>query len=528
VSQNISPSTEAEAGGIAQAAGIIALGNIASRVLGLVREQIIAFFFGASGLVSAFGVAAIIPKMIYEMLIGGMLSAALVPVFSQVEEQEGRDVLWALFSRVASLAAVALATIVLLLEALAPQVAWLLGGGFEPQLQAALTRMIRIIAPAVLFFGLSGVVTGLLYALRRFTYPAFGAAAFNLGVVIAAPLLAGRLDAYSLTVGVLLGSLLQLLIQTPDLRDLRFRPRLGLSHPALRRILVLYAPIALGLLVSNVQIGIDRRLASSTGESSIAWMDRATTLIQLPHGLVAVAISMAVLPTLSRLSAQKDWVGFRRMLGLGLRMVLVLIVPATLGLLVLAQPVVALIFEHGKFTGHDTFATAWALRFYLAGLVFAAIDWPLNYAFYARQDTLTPALVGMLSVGVYLAAALILIRPMGMLGLVLADSAKHLGHALVMLFLTGRRTGGLAGLKLAQTASKAVLAAGVMAGLMVLAQRGIAQLVDTSGLLEQLALLGVIAGMGILVYLGLIVLLRVGEVGMLRDRISQRLRRRDP
>jgi putative peptidoglycan lipid II flippase len=528
VSQTISPSTEAEAGGIAQAAGIIALGNIASRLLGLVREQIIAFFFGASGLVSAFGVAAIIPKMIYEMLIGGMLSAALVPVFSQVEEQEGRPALWELFSRVASLAAVVLAVIVLLLEALAPQVAWLLGGGFEPQLQAALAKMIRIIAPAVLFFGLSGVVTGPLYALKRFTYPAFGAAVFNLGIVIAAPLLSGRLDAYSLAVGVLLGSLLQLLIQTPDLRDLRFRWRLDLTHPALRRILVLYAPIALGLLVSNVQIGIDRRLASSTGESSIAWMDRATTLIQMPHGLVAVAISMAVLPTLSRLSAQEDWVGFRRTLGLGLRMVLVLIVPATLGLLVLAQPVVALIFEHGRFTTYDTFWTAWALRYYLAGLVFAAIDWPLNYAFYARQDTLTPALVGVLSVGVYLGAALILIQPLGMLGLVLADSAKHLCHALVMLTLTARRTGGLAGLQLVPTTGKALIAAGAMAGLMAVTMKGITGLVDTGEMVGQIVLLVVAGGIGILVYLGLITLLRVEEIGVLRDRVLQRLRRRGP
>ena len=338
VSQPASPSTAEEPnGGIARAASIIALGNIASRVLGLVREQIIAYLFGASGLVSVFRVASTVPTMIYDLLIGGMLSAALVPVFSQVAEQEGRAALWALFSRVASLVAVVLAVLVLLLEVLAPQVAWLLGGGFDPDLQAALAQMIRILAPAVLFFGLSGVVTGLLYALKRFTYPAFGAAVFNLGIIVAAPLLAGRLDDFSLAVGVLLGSLLQLLIQTPDLRDVRLRFRLDLPHPALRRILKLYLPIALGLVVSNLQIAIDRRLASSTGESSIAWMANATTLIQLPHGLVAVAISLAVLPTLSRLSARDDMAGFRGTLGQGLRLVLVLIVPATLGLLVLGQ-----------------------------------------------------------------------------------------------------------------------------------------------------------------------------------------------
>jgi putative peptidoglycan lipid II flippase len=523
VSQITPPSTERA--GIAQAASIISLGSIASRVLGLIREQIIAYLFGASGLVSAFGIAAMVPKMIYEMLVGGMLSAALVPVFSQVAEQQGRSALWGLFSRVASLLAIVLATIVLLLEVLASQVAWLLGGGFEPELQAALAQMIRIIAPAVLFFGLSGVVTGLLYTLKRFTYPAFGAAVYNLGIIIAAPLLAGRLDAFSLAVGVLLGSLLQLLILTPDLRGVRIRFRLDLSDPALRRILTLYLPIALGFLISNLQIAIDRRLASSTGESSIAWMDRATTLVQLPHGMVAVAISLAVLPTLSRLSAASDREGYRQTLGLGLRMVLVAIVPATFGLLVLAGPIVALVFEHGKFTAYDTYWTSWALRYYMFGLIFASIDWPLNYAFYARQDTLTPALVGVLSVGVYLIAALALIQPYGMLGLVLADSAKHISHALTMLILTRQRIGSLSDQRLGQTAAKALVAAGVMVGVIVLILNGIDCFVDTGRLTGQVIAVVVPGGLGALVYLGLVTLLRVQEVSLIRDLIRRQFRR---
>ena len=524
MSQPSAPESTEQAG-IAQAAGLIALGSISSRVLGLVREQLIAFLFGATGLVSAFGVANKVPKMIYELLVGGMLSAALVPVFSQVTEQEGRPALWALFSRVASLLAVMLAGLVLLLEVLAPQVAWLLGGGFDPELQAALARMLRIITPAVLLFGLSGVVTALLYTLHRFSYTAFAAAVFNLGIIIAAPLLAGRLDAYSLAVGVLLGSMLQLLIQIPGLRDGRFRFRLDLSDPALRRILVLYLPIALGLIVSNIQVGIDQRLASSTGESSIAWMDRATTLIQLPHGMVAVAISLAVLPTLSRLSAAGDQEGFRRTLGLGIRLVLVLIVPATLGLLVLAEPITSLLFQHGKFTARDTFWTAWALRYYLAGLIFAAIDWPLNYAFYARQDTLTPALVGVLSVGVYLVVALALLKPLGMLGLVLADSAKHFSHATTMLVLTWRRIGNMSDQRLGQTALKALLASGAMALLIALTLGATTRFADLDGLPGQLLDVALPAGIGILAYLAMASLLRMEEISRLRLMIRQRLRR---
>lgn len=519
-------STGTEQSGIAQAAGILALGNIASRVLGLARVQIIAYLFGASGLVSAFTVASSVPTMIYDLLIGGMLSAAVVPVFSQVVEQEGRPALWALFSRVASLVAVVLAVLVLAIELLAPQLAWLLGGGFEPELQAALTRMLRLIAPAVFFFGLSGVVTGLLYALRRFTYPAFGAAVFNLGILIAAPLLAGRLDAFSLAIGVLLGSMLQLAIQLPDLRGARLRFHLDLRHPALRRILTLYVPIALGVVVSNLQIAIDRRLASSTGENSIAWMYNATTLFQLPHGLVAVAISLAVLPTLSRFSARGDEESFRSTLGQGLRLVLALIVPATAGLLVLGQPIISLLFEHGRFTATDTFWTSWALRYYLVGLIFAGIDWPLNFAFYARQDTLTPALVGVLSVGVYLVVALALLSPLGMLGLVLADSSKHLSHALTMLYLTRRRVGGLGHLGLGTAAGKALLAAGVMAAGMLLALTGVNRFWPGSGLGSRFLAVALPGTLGFLLYLGAARVFKLQELmylwGLFRARLPGR------
>jgi putative peptidoglycan lipid II flippase len=215
-------------------------------------------------------------------------------------------------------------------------------------------------------------------------------------------------------------------------------------------------------------------------------------------------------------------------------MVLVLIVPATLALLVLAQPAVALIFQHGEFSAHDTFWTAWALRYYLLGLVFAAVDWPLNYAFYARQNTLTPALVGVLSVGVYLAVALRLIGSLGMLGLVLADSAKHFSHASTMFFLSrktiGRATGvsdvGFSGL--ARTAGRSLLAGGVMAGVMALGSTGLARLFTLwhpGDLLEELIVVGSIGGLGLSIYIGLATVLHLDEVYLFRDLIRKRLTR---
>jgi putative peptidoglycan lipid II flippase len=185
---------------------------------------------------------------------------------------------------------------------------------------------------------------------------------------------------------------------------------------------------------------------------------------------------------------------------------------------------VALLFEHGQFTANDTFQTAWALRYYLLGLIFASIDWPLNYAFYARQNTLIPALVGVFSVVVYLVVALLLKRPLGMFGLVLADSAKQVSHALTMLILTQWRIGGLAGQRLTQTAGKAFLAAGIMAGVMALALYLISPWIDAGSKIGGLAVVGIGGGLGILIYLGLASLLHIEEFGLLRDAVARRLR----
>lgn len=498
---------------IAQGAMVIMLGQVASRVLGLVREMVISHLFGASGLVSAFRVAAIVPTIVYDLLIGGMISAALVPVISDYAQSERREELWKLMSLLFSLAIFLLALAVLALELGAPLVAWLLGGGFSPSLQAQTTRLARLIMPAIIFFGLSGVATGLLYARKRFIYPAFGAAIFNGGIIVGALILSPWLGIASLSLGVVLGSMLQLVIQLLGFRDLRFNFSLKFDHPGLRRIVRLYIPVLLGLVVSQVGIAIDRNLASRTGPQSIAWMYNATTLVQLSLGLVAVAISAAVLPSLSQFATAEEMVRFRRTLATGLRMVLVLILPAAAGLLALATPIIALIFEHGAFQPYDTSHTAQALRWYLLGLPFAAIDQPIIFAFYARKDTKTPVLVGVFSVLVYLVVALATIRPMGMIGLVFANSVQWASHALVMLVLAHRRLGLLRGQGLILALGKALLAATVMALMAYGAARGLEAFVGGGLLGETLIVVGA-GGVGFLTYTLLILVLRSEEAGL--------------
>jgi putative peptidoglycan lipid II flippase len=515
--------------GIAGAAIIIALGNVASRVLGLFREMVIADLFGATGLVSAFDVAARVPRMLFDLLIDGLVSSALVPVFSELAERD-RDELWRVASIMLSLATLVMSAAVLLLELFAPQVAWLMSGGFEPELLEYTARLMRVMAPAVVFLSLAGITTGLLYALKRFTLPSFTSAAFNASIVVVALVLTGLLGwgIESLALGLLVGSAMQVALQIPGLRDARLRFSLNRHHPELRRIARLYAPVVLGLVVSQVGIVIDRNLASRTGAQSIAWMRYATTLVQFPLGLVSVAVAMAILPTLSRQVLSPKSVGldeFMTTLVTGLKMVLVLILPAVVGLFVLSEPLVALVFQHGDFTAFDTEQTARALRIYLLGTTFAAIDLPLVYAFYARKNTLTPALVGVLGVGLYLVAALIpaLVRDLRMTDLVLANSVQLTGHALVMLWLIHHRVGSLWGRSLERTTLKALAASLVMGGAVYATAQWLVTRFSGEALVYEVIVVGGTALLGLAVYGALVTLLRIEEGGVLLALIRGRL-----
>lgn len=518
------PPSEEAAPSLARSASIIAFGNIVSRVLGLARETTIAYFFGASGLVSAFQAASTIPTMIFDLLVGGMLSAALVPVFSDYARPERRREFGQVVGTVLSILGLAVAGLVVLIELLAEPIAQLVAGGLPPELVSVTASLLRIMTPAVWFLAVSGVITGALFALKRFTFPAFAAAIYNLGIIVATLVFHERLGIYSLAVGVLLGSVLQLALQAPDLLRARVVISVGLHHPALRRIWLLYLPILFGLLISQVQVIIDRRLASGTGEQSLAWMRDATTLIQLPHGLIAVAISLAALPSLAQFYAARNETDFRRTLGRGLRAVLLLITPATVGLFILGTPIVQLIFQRGAFLPSDTAAVGLALNLYLIGLIPASLDWTLNYTFYARNDTLTPAVVGVVSVGIYLFFALLLVRPFGFLGLVFADSMKHTGHFILMWLLLRRRLGDLRDLQAGVTALRTLAASGVMA-LSLLLLLAVQPLLP-AGLEGNLILVATAGVLGAAVYLAVVSKLGVQEAGIVVDRFTRRLRRR--
>jgi putative peptidoglycan lipid II flippase len=321
-----------------------------------------------------------------------------------------------------------------------------------------------------------------------------------------------------MVVGVVAGALLQVLLQIPGLRGARYRLTLELHHPGVRRILRLYAPVALGISFSIIGIVLDRNLASQVGKNALSTMRFATTLVQLPLGLVAAAVSFAILPTLSRQSGT-DEAGFRATLAMGLKVVALLILPACAGLLALAEPVVRLLFQRGAFNHTDTVATAQVLRLYLPGLPAAALDQLLLFAFYARRKTLAPNLVQGAAVGFYVLTALGLLwlTPLRVEALVLGNSAQWIAHLLIMTVLA-RGLIDLRGLRIGE----ALIKSGVAAVGMAATAWAVAPLLGSFNALIQVVGAGAV---GALVYFGLCLLLRVESLGFFIQAVAGRLRR---
>jgi putative peptidoglycan lipid II flippase len=542
-------------GRIAGAALILVAGTILSRVLGVGRESTIAFLFGVGADVDAFTIANHVATIVFDLLISGTVSAALVPVFSEYAGREDKRAEFGkIVGTVLTVSTVFLILAVGVLELFAVPLVRFMSQGAEPEAQSLALTMTQLVLPGVIFMGLSGVVMAVHYSLNRFIYPAFTSALFNAAIIFCAFSLFS-MGVSSLAIGLVVGSLAMLALQLPGLRDLHIRPSLDLRHPAVRKIFKLYAPVGLSMVVSSTALVIDRNLASQVGEGAISAMRYATTLVQLALGIVAAGISLASLPSLSQHFSHGDTQAYRRTLAAGLRMVTLLVLPAAAGLLALSSPLVGLIFRHGRFTAEDQALVVLALLFYIPGLPFSAIDQVLIIAFYARKNTLTPVIIGIVAAGVYLAVAFGTVGTMGMTGLVLANSAQLTFHAIVtglLLWRALRSEGGLGGQGIAVVAFKALGASVLMGVVSWGVWWGIDRLLHGGApapaivvrpplqapppivmpaappepsLLEEVITLGVPALVGGTIYIASIWLMRLPEAQMIVGRIKSRLKR---
>ena len=373
---------------------------MASRVLGLVREQVLAALFGAGNEMDAFVVAFRIPNLVRDLFAEGVMSAAFVPTFTRQLTIHGKPAAWRLGNNVLNaLLVVTMALVVAGFLFTRPLVVLFAGDYSSVPGKLELTiGLTRVMLPFLAMVVVATVAMGMLNSLHHYFVPSISPAMFNIATIVCAILLVPVMPSLGLprimaiAVAVLLGGLGQVLVQWPPLRreGFRYSPVIDVRDQALRHVVLLMGPGTIGLAATQVNLFVNTVLATGQGTGAVSWLTYAFRLIYLPIGLFGVSIATASLPSVSRHAALDDLAGIRRTVSRGLAMMLMLNVPATLGLVVLARPIVELLFEHGRFTAADTEATAAALQLYAVGLVGYSAARIISPTFYALRQSRTP------------------------------------------------------------------------------------------------------------------------------------------
>jgi putative peptidoglycan lipid II flippase len=392
-----------------RATGVVGIAILCSRILGLLREVVFASLFGASKNMDAFLTAFRAPNMLRDLFAEGALSTAFVTTFSQRIAREGDQSAWRLASKVATLTVVFMSVVTLLGIIFAPALIHILAPGFAPDKADLTILLTRIMFPFILLVSLAALAMGMLNAKNVFGVPAMASSFFNLGSIIGGAGFGYLLDPHfgsraliGLALGTLVGGLAQLLVQVPSLvqAGFKFQPDVHWRDPGVRNILILMGPATIAASAVQVNVAVNSGFASSLGDGPMTWLNIAFRLMQLPLGLFGVAIATVTLPLVSRSAALGNTTEFRGALAHSLRLVLLLTIPSAIGLIILAEPIISLIYQHGRFTAEATRQTASALRFYAIGLVGYSGVKVLAPAFYAINKRNLPMFVSLLSIAV--------------------------------------------------------------------------------------------------------------------------------
>lgn len=505
---------------IARSTAVFSAATAVSRVLGLAREMVSAYFFGVSGLINAFTVAIQIPNLVRALVADAALTGAFVPIFSGLLESGDRRRAWRVASTIFWLVLLGLGGLTALFMLAAPLVIGVFGDpGGDVDLAVGLSR---VLFPIVVLLGLSGIVVGILNAYDQFTAPALAPVAWNLviilGLVLGVPATDTDSAALYLYAGsIVVATLVQFLLPVPWLRGLdgRLTVVVDWRDPAVRRFFALMLPVTITLGLINVSAVIGTLFASRLIDPELApaAIDKAFRLYMLPQGMFAVAVTTVLFPTLSRLSARRDMAGFGRTLDMGLRQVAFLLVPAGLVAAVLAAPIVRLVYERGEFTSADTTVVAGALAAFSVGLVFNGWMLLFNRSFYSLQANWIPTAVatGTLTLNVVLDIALYRV---GVWGIPLATSLSNLAGATTLIVLMRRRVEDVQERRTASSLLRIVAAAAALAVVAL----GVWWALDAAlgrSLWAQVVSLGSALVAGGLVYLGACRALHVRELDAL-------------
>ena len=519
-----------------RAAGIVGIAVLCSRVLGLVREQIFAALFGGGLLLDAFTVAFRIPNLLRDLFAEGALSTAFVTTFSRTFQQEGESQAFRLASRVATLAIVVLSSITIVGIIFAPQLVSLLAPGFDPGKAQLTVTLTRIMWPFILMVSVAALVMGLLNARNVFGIPAMASSFFNLGSIIGGVVVGWWLDPHfgprglmGMAIGTLIGGAMQLAVQLPALRRLGyvFRPEFTWRDPRVQDVLRLMGPSVIAGASTQVNVMINSVFASELGNGPPSWLSIAFRLMQLPLGVFGVALSTVALPLLARLAAAGNEDGFRSELSRGIRLAFLMTIPSTVGLIVLAEPIISVLYQHGRFTAEQTRGAAGALEYYALGLAgYAALKVLVN-AFYALDMRRIPMYVSFAAVAMNLVLNGVFTWYLGWghKGLAFSTACVASTNFLVLFLLMRRRlgsfeSGALVSLSLKVGAGSLAMAAVCLASSHWLLPGWAALNLG----LRALWLAGTI-GVGVLVFLGCTSALKVPELAVVTGALVRRLRR---
>jgi putative peptidoglycan lipid II flippase len=438
-----------------RATGIVAIAVMCSRLLGLIREQVFAGLFGAGRNLDAFLMAFRVPNLLRDLFAEGALSTAFITTFSKKIATEGDESAWQLANKVATLTAVFISAVTLLGIAFAPQLIGVMTWwSWSPDKTALTILLTQVMWPFILLVSLAALVMGVLNAKHVFGAPAMASTYFNLGSIIGGVTLGWWIDPHfgarsliGLSIGTLIGGAWQLAAQFPALRRVgyRYHPDFNWRDPGVRTVLTLMGPAVIAASAVQVNVLVNSVFAARLGDGPVSWLNIAFRLMQLPLGIFGVAVGTVTLPLVSRSAAMGDAAGFRSALSHALRLVMLLTIPAAIGLMILARPIIAVIYQHGRFSSFSTDQTAAALQFYAIGLAAYAAVKVLAPAFYALDRRYLPMMVSMLSIVTNLALNwFFLVRlKFDHRGLALSTSIVALTNFLLLYIMMWRYSGRL-------------------------------------------------------------------------------------
>jgi putative peptidoglycan lipid II flippase len=514
------PTVRAHRRRLALSTAIFSVATGISRVLGLVREIVSAYYFGTAGKINAFTIAFQVPNLVRALVADSAVSSAFVPVFSELLEKGERRRAWRVASSLFWLLLLGLTAVTAFFILIAPLVVDLFG---QPPGNADLAvTLSRILFPTVVLLGVSGVIVGILNSYDQFAIPALAPVAWNLAIILGLVLGVPRVgsenaELYVYAGSILVGTLIQVLLPVPWLRGLDGRLQMVIDwrDPAVKQMFALMLPVTISLGLINFNALVDALFASRLIDPELApaAIDKAFRLYMLPQGMFSVAVATVLFPSLSRAAARADLDDFRRWLSTGLRWIGFLLIPASVALAVLAEPIVRLLYQHGKFTPHQTTVVAGALAAFAAGLTFNGTMLMLNRAFFSLQSNWIPTAVALanLAINAVLDAAFYRV---GVWGIPLSTSFVNLAGTAALIVLLRRRIGpiglsaigGQTGRVLVASAGLAAVAYGVWRALDGLLGDSIA---------AQVVSLGVAIAAGGAAYVGSCRLVRVRELDSL-------------